>query len=749
MPTYYIDLDNGSDAGTGADWANAWKTITNGATAARIAPGDEIRISKTPDPASIGNAKWESTTEAAGGFPAARNITAMADNGSGLIRITAANHGCVTGDIAQIVALVTTGTTYESNGDYVVTYVDANNVDLDGSVYVNSRASGGTIQKINSKCVYLASAQTKTVTTCDKVWTGANSGTAAIVLATTDAKKGGSCMRITAPSSAATNTLYGYFAITSTDFSGYQKLTFWVKNSAAVLATHWKVCLCSDTAGATVVDTFELPAIPSTTRWLPLTLTKTGGGNLGAAIQSIALYSNSVAPTNSSNLLLDNFEACTTSGLNMQSLISKNSAAYGGDEAWYGIQSIHGRIVLFDSETNKRSYQGRGYWSTTAVETVPTYIRETFKTAIASASTTVVSDVTDNGTFSNLITYSGGWNTSTNLQDGDTYLDGINGNGYGVVINNKTYIYITRCNTVRYYTGIYLQSSYNISIANNNIVNNTLSGFYYNSSYNNDNDITNVNNNGNYGIYIQNSCNNNNTVVNANNNDNYGIYIQGSGNNDNIVSNANNNNTYALNYNTSSNNSVYNMTSIVNRVSSVNTDSNINLLRNCTLNETTEISGWLNGSKGKIRSINHDGTTDNNWVFANYATANWQTTTVHDTEPGSWKCIISNAQRNEGYKFDLEAAQIACKANKLVTVKAWIKKDHATDIACELRVEADTVRGIAADAATAATDTTDWQEVTLTFTPTKQCVVPVIFNTWYVADNSNTYLGSVTITQAT
>ena len=42
MSIYYIDPENGSDAGTGVDWANAWKTITDGATAARTAPGDKI-----------------------------------------------------------------------------------------------------------------------------------------------------------------------------------------------------------------------------------------------------------------------------------------------------------------------------------------------------------------------------------------------------------------------------------------------------------------------------------------------------------------------------------------------------------------------------------------------------------------------------------------------------------------------------------------------------------------------------------
>ena len=44
MAIYYLDYENGNDANDGLSFANRWKTMTNGATAARIAPGDTIRI---------------------------------------------------------------------------------------------------------------------------------------------------------------------------------------------------------------------------------------------------------------------------------------------------------------------------------------------------------------------------------------------------------------------------------------------------------------------------------------------------------------------------------------------------------------------------------------------------------------------------------------------------------------------------------------------------------------------------------
>lgn len=58
MSTFHLDYENGNNSNSGADFANAWKDITDGPTAARIAPGDIIRIAKSPAPSSIGNATW-------------------------------------------------------------------------------------------------------------------------------------------------------------------------------------------------------------------------------------------------------------------------------------------------------------------------------------------------------------------------------------------------------------------------------------------------------------------------------------------------------------------------------------------------------------------------------------------------------------------------------------------------------------------------------------------------------------------
>lgn len=72
-----------------------------------------------------------------------RLITNAVNNGSGLIRITAASHGLTTGKIVLIAAI---GGTVEANGNWTVTVINANTVDLQGSTFTNAYTSGGTIR---------------------------------------------------------------------------------------------------------------------------------------------------------------------------------------------------------------------------------------------------------------------------------------------------------------------------------------------------------------------------------------------------------------------------------------------------------------------------------------------------------------------------------------------------------------------------------------------------------------------------
>lgn len=705
MPTYYLDYENGDDANDGSDWANAWKTITNGPTAARIAPGDVIRIAKSPDPTAIGNATW-------------------------------------------------------------------NNL---------------------SKTVTLAGALTANIELCETAWTASANVTATI---STTEKEGAYAAQI-AFASGFTTGLAAYKALGgATDFSSYEQVSFWIRTNVAIAVNTLTLRLCSDTVGAVTVDTIAIPAIPGINRWQVVTVDT--GGALGNSIQSVALYAELDPGT--PTILLDDIIACKASSsadsLTLSSLISKNNAAQGGAEGFYGIRSIDGTTVILDTDTNAQAPTGKGYSGTT--ETVASYKRETIKTAVAPSSSTQVQVLQDSGTSGNLIEYQGGWNVATTTQDGETYFDGQNGNGNGIHLSSKSYNLLNYLSVCRYKYGIYFSSSNNNIITTLTNANNNNYGIYFFSS--NSNTIVtlrNVNNNSNYGIYMGDSngntvttltnANNNNycgvvfdnshnntiaTLTNTNNNG-YGVYFVNCNNNTiTTLTNANDNGYYGIYFDESNDNTIKTLTntnnneygiyfyhSSNNHIMTLNTTGNssagiynghlgTNYIRNATIVEATEVTGFTLYADMRIYSWRHDNTDDNHWIFTDGGTINSQTATRHTASGIAWKFIITSSNRSSSYPLKLKIAEVAVNANALVTVKAWLKKDHATDVAAKLVCPGGQLTGIASDVIATKTDDTNWEQLTITFTPTQAGVIEIEAWAYYVSGNSNVYVDDFSVTQA-
>jgi hypothetical protein len=59
MTTYFINPLTGNDANDGLSWSTPWATVNYGAAVGKIAPGDTIRMAKSPDPVLIGSVDWK------------------------------------------------------------------------------------------------------------------------------------------------------------------------------------------------------------------------------------------------------------------------------------------------------------------------------------------------------------------------------------------------------------------------------------------------------------------------------------------------------------------------------------------------------------------------------------------------------------------------------------------------------------------------------------------------------------------
>lgn len=156
--------------GAGVNWKKAWETyLQYDAEAATFTVGHLLLgmtsgatgvITQVIDNGAAGILKIRRTSSAAfadnevvhayATSATTKSITGAADNGSGLIRITATAHGLVNGNLVTVKSVG--GTTEANNTDanptWTVTKITDDTFDLDGSSFASAWTSGGTVYKV-------------------------------------------------------------------------------------------------------------------------------------------------------------------------------------------------------------------------------------------------------------------------------------------------------------------------------------------------------------------------------------------------------------------------------------------------------------------------------------------------------------------------------------------------------------------------------------------------------------------------
>ena len=757
MTIWYIDPTNGTDvsasAGVGDSFATRRKRINN-IVAAASAPGDTIRVMASPDPTSLGvNGTWTtgpySTTQAPTGSTATTPIV-----------FTKIGHGLVTGD-----TIIISGHTVNTNanGTWDVT-VSGNTFTLFNANGSNSIGNGtgttsGLFRKITSCRVNLASALTKNVALIGnqgaKVnWTPSANVTAA--LSTTDFKEGFGSQTVTI-AAAFTTGLAAYYPLgAATDFSAYQQITFWIKQTSGTLglAGSTTLTLCSDTAGATAVDTFTIPALGALNRWMPVTVDK--GSALGASIQSVAF--NVITDNAAQTFLIDNIQASKSSAsadsLSLQSLITKNTTG----EVAFAIQSINSSRVMLEQETNTTplASPARGYFGTT--ETVLTYKREAFKTTAGTTVSTSTQAMTESGTAGSLITVSGGWDsTAMTAQSAQTWFDGLNGYNYGLSTGAFTYIALDSLAFVRYYRGISCISS-NLTISLINAGHNTTANIFV-SGASNQSSIPYSYNAGGTGVDAGSSTGGSFTVGKAYGSDTVGLdltlcvavsafatEINGSGTmaidftsaseTTAVASLLSNSGTYGANFTGSTDCRLYDATisgSTTASVKTSNTGSLKSYLIRCTLSDTTPVvARTANASNsGGLFSHSQDGNALNHQQYMNNGTTSSEATIRHTASGISWKLSPSLATYTTALSpYYMPIAKVACASGTLVTASVWMYRTN-TGLTARLMCKGLQILGVSSDVSTAMTAIANtWEQVTITFTPTEIGVVELLAECW-------------------
>jgi hypothetical protein len=729
-----------------------WKNITTGATAVRTIPGDTIRIMGSPAPTSLGqNGVWTSQALQA------TKITATGSTNTTPITVTVNSHGYSTGD--TVVMAGDTGNT-AANGTWEITVTGTNTFTLDGSAGNGTSAGTRTARLRNNTVVRLASAVTQNIASTGPgraAWTSA--GGADVVTSLNTITKEHRDSDSIAIAAGFTTGLAAYWATPNTlDLSGYQQVSFWIRQTTGTVGAAGAIDLrlCSDAAGVTAVDTISIPALAVTGRWMPVTVDL--GTALGSSIQSIALYVNT--DNGAQTFLLSNIIACKASSaadsLTLTSLIGKNTTG----ETFWGIQSINGTRVMLDADTNAspNSVNVRGYYGTS--ETVTTWKRETIKLGPAASTSTAFQTVQDSGTEGNPITISGGWDqTSMSTQDLETWVDGMNGLGIAFSDSSRSFVDFTNVAGVRMQS-LFNQAAgphvYDVVAYNNNsgrIANNPSSASGYGKVIIGHMVATVSSSTHLYEastaisiIEIKHAVVSNHStatfdpqVVTDPKTSLIGASSQS------LIAN---NSTSGLLL--SSGGKISNITTRGNTTSGAIFNSfSDSYLFNCILDEAVEVSFGTSAKYAKsVYSHNHDNTPGNHKIFAHGGLISAATDQRNTASGISWKFQpTSTSLVSSRFPLTLSLAKVACAANSLVTVKAWMRR---TSIVLTMRLvcQGGQIAGVDADVISAVTASSNtWQELTITFTPTEVGVVEIIAEAWGGTISSG-WVDDMTISQA-
>lgn len=770
-----------------------WKTFTSGALATRLASDDTVRIMSSPDPTSIGSATWVgSKMQSTASISSSTNASPIVITCSN----TMASLGISNGDTV-IITGHTTNT--NANGTWEVANVSGSTFSLVGSTGNGVGGATGSLRKASNQRVILASSPIVNIASHGNRGNGRTAWTAQTAdvtasLVTTDAGGGfkeGDCSDSIVIGTNFTTGLAAYKATGSLNLSGYQQLSFWIKQTAGTIGASGAISLrlCSDTAGATVVNTFNIENLTVLNRWTPITIDL--ATNLGSSIQSIGFYVNT--DNGAQTFLLSNIIACKASSspdsLNLCSLIGKNTSG----ETWCGIQSINGTRVMLDTGgqsspiniTTPATIVVPGYYGTS--ETVTTFKRETIKVPLSSTTTGQTSLLNlqlggrppQSAGAGNPVIYSFGWNrTDMSTRTGESWFDGRNGYGYGMYnyYLSGGDLSIDRLCFVRFYYGLFIPGCMYSNVTNCHFNNCDQYGLYarehirviydtiyccYNSAggvfafsqlgQTTFKNIVICSNNG-LGFNYYNATSNTLDTFTIKNNNGAGVGLISAHNLTAINGTISDNNTYGLDNNTLGYNTIFkNVIFSTNTTSS--TRSNVGgpaYFINCALNDATEVviasPGY--GNNSKVFSQNHDQTTNLHYIWCDFGLI-YSTTSVRYSNNGiAWAMAPTNVNvRSINFPLDLSLATVAVSANSQVTVKAWMRR-NALGLVMRLRVKGGQIAGVPNDVVgymTASADT--WEQVSLSFTPTEVGVVEILAECW----GGSTYTGYVddlTIIQA-
>ena len=708
MATYYMDFEGGNDANAGTSFALRWKGFTNGATAARIAPGDTIRVMASPEPASTGiNATWT--------------------DGSQTVALASA----VTADICLCETAWTASTnvtwsnsTGPKQGSFYSRFVVATGFTTGLAAYFPT----GTLdlsayQQVSFWCY----SQT--------LWTASQLS----LRLCSDAAGTTTVHSIPIPACIST---YGWHCVTvdlgSALSSSIQSIALYLDaDLGSVTMGLDNIMACKAPSAADCLTLHSLIGKPHTQPWKASTsyavndLRRPSAPNRTGFRYKVSAQTGATGSTE------------PTWPLQLGLTVTDGGVTWSCDDledTWYAIASLTGTTLTIDNgcasvATNRLPYAG-------STETLPLFRREPIQTT---PTQDFLHWVKKSGTALAPITFTGGWNrTDMSSQTDETWSTGSMGQGTAYYLGGFSYITLSHMNAVRYGQGF--NGAGNYAKVQHGTFSHSSSGLFMDKAtclFN----VQILHNSSLGANHAGGSTLLNYAQVTCNSNYGDGIYIQSSSSNFatqvNTIANMTVRRNAAGSSAISSTAPYLHFTNLIAQGGSygVNSLGMVDLV-NPLVTGTAAAYNMTNlySSTTAIRAHKNQQTAGAHLHTFYGGTISSATDQRHTSTGISWKFQPTNSVRTAVHPLTLKVAKVAVNANALVTMSIWTRRSN-TNIQGQLRVAGMQLPGVPSDVVVACAPAINtWvQSSNLTFTPTESGVVEVEFLVWDGVGTSNSF----------
>jgi hypothetical protein len=406
----------------------------------------------------------------------------------------------------------------------------------------------------------------------------------------------------------------------------------------------------------------------------------------------------------------------------------------GFEESWYTVKSINGTQIELNQSSNIGA--GQGYYGNT--ESAAIYKRETFKTVRAASLDTVIDYVPSTKNFSAArpIVVQGGWDPDINELNGETFLDGASFMGSGFVFWNNRFIHIENVSFIRYNYGIgqdWAEGSAGIVVRRSYAISN-IEGFH-NFIFENEINETKGSHRNFHCKAVQNSVGFSGSFPNgymrccySHSNTNAGIQVSHEGL-ELIMTFSKYNGTYGFNGSTSFLTKMNRFETADNSTSAIHCRYNITA-RNCKFDEPTELTIYQNWFNTMVFSENHDQVEGNHVILMDRGQAIIQSSVVPPGYSKAWRVSPTSMDRGSKYPIRFFIGKVAVKAGELATVSILALRTN-TALSARLILPEGMVRGVPFEVVSDMTVPEDtWETLQISFTPKQQGVLPFYVYVW-------------------